>query len=200
MNLGENIRTRREALKLSQEYVAEYLGVSRQAVSKWETGKSEPTAANLVGLSELLEIGLSELVEDKKAAPDPPPKKEPNHILQANLIKLAIILQASFLYAAAMAIFDYRRRQGDAGAVAFHLILLAVCSALMASNYRFEPDRNRWRKNICIELAYCALQTAIGLLDICFGLGLVGSGIAIVVMLIYLLYINPKFMDRKLTK
>ena len=99
-----------------------------------------------------------------------------------------------------MAIFDYRRRQGDAGAVAFHLILLAVCSALMASNHRFEPDRDRRRKNICVELAYCALQTAIGLLDICFGLGLAGSGIAIVVMLIYLLCINPKFMGRKLTK
>lgn len=86
MSLGENIRTRREALKLSQEYVAEYLGVSRQAVSKWETGKSEPTAANLVGLSELLEIGLSELVEDKKAAPDPPPKRSQTTFCRQTLL------------------------------------------------------------------------------------------------------------------
>ena len=41
MALGENIKSRREALKLSQEYIAEQLGVSRQAVSKWETGQSE---------------------------------------------------------------------------------------------------------------------------------------------------------------
>lgn len=40
MTLGENIKKRREELKLSQEYVAEQLGVSRQAVSKWETGGS----------------------------------------------------------------------------------------------------------------------------------------------------------------
>lgn len=40
MTLGENIKKRREELKLSQEYVAEQLGVSRQAVSKWETGVS----------------------------------------------------------------------------------------------------------------------------------------------------------------
>ena len=42
MALGENIRKRREELRLSQGYVAEQLGVSRQAVSKWETGQSEP--------------------------------------------------------------------------------------------------------------------------------------------------------------
>ena len=40
MALGENIRRRREELRLSQGYVAEQLGVSRQAVSKWETGVS----------------------------------------------------------------------------------------------------------------------------------------------------------------
>ena len=44
MSLGENIKTKRSELKLSQEYVAEQLGVSRQAVSKWETDQSEPTA------------------------------------------------------------------------------------------------------------------------------------------------------------
>lgn len=40
MTLGERIKDRREKLKLSQEYVAEQIGVSRQAVSKWETGVS----------------------------------------------------------------------------------------------------------------------------------------------------------------
>ena len=63
MELGEAIRRRREELRLSQEYVAERLGVSRQAVSKWETGQSEPTAGNLVQLAEVLEIGLSQLVD-----------------------------------------------------------------------------------------------------------------------------------------
>lgn len=40
MSLGDNIRKRRKERKLSQECVAEQLGVSRQAVSKWETGVS----------------------------------------------------------------------------------------------------------------------------------------------------------------
>lgn len=66
MTLGENIKKRREELKLSQEYVAEQLGVSRQAVSKWETGQSEPTAGNLIQLADVFEINLSELVNPHK--------------------------------------------------------------------------------------------------------------------------------------
>ena len=66
MSLGENIKTKRSELKLSQEYVAEQLGVSRQAVSKWETDQSEPTAKNLTELAAIFQISLSELVEPQK--------------------------------------------------------------------------------------------------------------------------------------
>ncbi len=66
MSLGENIKAKRNELKLSQEYVAEQLGVSRQAVSKWETDQSEPTAKNLTELAAIFQISLSELVEPQK--------------------------------------------------------------------------------------------------------------------------------------
>ena len=66
MSLGENIKAKRNELKLSQEYVAEQLGVSRQAVSKWETDQSEPTAKNLTELATIFQISLSELVEPQK--------------------------------------------------------------------------------------------------------------------------------------
>ncbi|MBN1891935.1 MAG: helix-turn-helix transcriptional regulator [Clostridiales bacterium] len=68
MSLGENIKTKRIELNLSQEYVADQLGVSRQAVSKWETGQSDPTAANLTELAALFEISLSELVAPERFA------------------------------------------------------------------------------------------------------------------------------------
>lgn len=66
MSLGENIKAKSSELKLSQEYVAEQLGVSRQAVSKWETDQSEPTAKNLTELAAIFQISLSELVEPQK--------------------------------------------------------------------------------------------------------------------------------------
>lgn len=74
MSLAENIRARRQELKLSQVYVADRLGVSRQAVSKWEAGRSEPTASNLVDLAELLEISVSDLVRTPSA---PSTRKNP---------------------------------------------------------------------------------------------------------------------------
>ena len=53
MALSEAIKARRQALKLSQEYVADQLGISRQAVAKWEAGSSTPTADSLARLADL---------------------------------------------------------------------------------------------------------------------------------------------------
>ncbi|GAE37386.1 helix-turn-helix domain-containing protein [Halalkalibacter akibai] len=66
MSLGSNISNKRKSLKLSQEYVAEQLGVSRQAVSKWETNQSEPSTDNLIKLTELFEIDIKELVSPEQ--------------------------------------------------------------------------------------------------------------------------------------
>jgi len=91
MNLSKNIKHKRQELKLSQEYVADKLGVSRQAVSKWETGRSEPTANNLVELAALFEISLSELVDPVQYAAKPEilqrkaPKGKNYHIFRINL-------------------------------------------------------------------------------------------------------------------
>lgn len=66
MALNENIKKRRMQLKMSQEYVAARLGISRQAVAKWESGQSEPTAANLAALADLFELSVSALVAPQK--------------------------------------------------------------------------------------------------------------------------------------
>ena len=66
MNISENIKYHRNRLHLSQEYVADQLGISRQAVSKWETGQSQPTAQNLADLAMLFDISISELVEPER--------------------------------------------------------------------------------------------------------------------------------------
>ncbi len=53
MTLGQRIKTLRKQAGLSQEKVAEFTGVSRQAVTKWENGKSAPSTENLFKLAEL---------------------------------------------------------------------------------------------------------------------------------------------------
>lgn len=68
MALSENIKARRSQLKMSQEYVADQLGISRQAVAKWESGKSQPSSANLAALVALFEMDISELADPEKYA------------------------------------------------------------------------------------------------------------------------------------
>ena len=71
MTLGERIAYYRGVLGLSQGELAEKLGVSRQAVSKWETDAGLPDLDRLIALSGLYNITLDELV--KGAPPSPAP-------------------------------------------------------------------------------------------------------------------------------
>ena len=70
MALNENIKSRRIQLKMSQEYVADQLSISRQAVAKWESDQSRPTSSNLAELAALFEMDVSELVDPQKWAED----------------------------------------------------------------------------------------------------------------------------------
>ena len=63
-SLGETIRTHRLRCQMTQEIVAEAIGVSRQAVSKWESGASDPSTSNLVALAKLFSISPEELLHD----------------------------------------------------------------------------------------------------------------------------------------
>ena len=60
--LGETLRDKRIERGMTQELVAESLGVSRQAVSKWESGKTDPSTANLLALADLYGLPVEELL------------------------------------------------------------------------------------------------------------------------------------------
>ena len=60
--LSENLYNLRKLHKLSQEQVAERLGVSRQAVAKWETGETAPDIHNCVALARLYDVSVDDLV------------------------------------------------------------------------------------------------------------------------------------------
>ena len=64
MTLGEKIRESRKSAGLSQEQMAQKLCVSRQAITKWESGKGIPDVENLRALSKLLNISIDYLLDD----------------------------------------------------------------------------------------------------------------------------------------
>lgn len=64
--LGEVLRRRRTSCHMTQEFVAESLGVSRQAVSKWESGASDPSTSNLLAIAKLFGTDAKTLLDEVK--------------------------------------------------------------------------------------------------------------------------------------
>lgn len=73
MSIGERILTLRKAKMISQGDLAKQLGVSRQAVSKWENDQSSPDTLNLIKLADLLETEVSYLATGRSEIKPPPP-------------------------------------------------------------------------------------------------------------------------------
>ncbi|KAF5072957.1 helix-turn-helix protein [anaerobic digester metagenome] len=65
-SLGEALKENRTRCKMTQEFVAESVGVSRQAVSKWENGISDPSTSNLLALANLYGISAEDLLKAVK--------------------------------------------------------------------------------------------------------------------------------------
>jgi len=76
--LHENLLTLRKMHHYSQEKVAEEIGVSRQALAKWETGETTPDIGNCMALAKLYEVSLDDLVQfsqEERGIPIPPKGK-----------------------------------------------------------------------------------------------------------------------------
>lgn len=68
MEIGEKLKSARLAAQLTQEQAAHSLGVSRQTVSNWETGKTWPDIVSVVRLSDLYAISLDKLLKEHEDA------------------------------------------------------------------------------------------------------------------------------------
>lgn len=66
MTFAEKLKTLRKQAGMSQEQLAEKLGVSRQAVTKWETDAGIPDIENMMSISGLFDISIDELLSNEK--------------------------------------------------------------------------------------------------------------------------------------
>ncbi|MCH5208785.1 MAG: helix-turn-helix domain-containing protein [Oscillospiraceae bacterium] len=71
-----NLRLYRKKLGYTQEQTAERLGVSRQALAKWERGESVPDLENVIALADLYEVSVDSLVRSLKTFGEAPPEKK----------------------------------------------------------------------------------------------------------------------------
>lgn len=62
-SLAEALKESRTQCKMTQEFVAETIGVSRQSVSKWESGITDPSTSNLIALAKLYGVKVEQLLQ-----------------------------------------------------------------------------------------------------------------------------------------
>lgn len=71
MTFAEKLRSIRKQAGMSQEQLAEKLGVSRQAVTKWETDAGIPDIENIMAISALFDISIDELLSNERGTKKP---------------------------------------------------------------------------------------------------------------------------------
>lgn len=78
LGIGERIALLRSQLNMNQAQLAKELGISRQAVSKWENNLSSPDVKNLIQMAELFDVTIEFLAYGKETEPpkEPEPKTE----------------------------------------------------------------------------------------------------------------------------
>ena len=98
MTLGQRIQEHRLRLGLSQAGLGEKLGVSRQAVSRWEAGGAVPDTDKLIALSKLFGLTLNELLQVENPPEQmPAPVEEPAEKRRPVRWKLLLLAAVCFL-------------------------------------------------------------------------------------------------------
>ena len=114
MNLSKKIYELRKASGMSQEQLAEKINVSRQSISKWESGESSPEIERLIELSNVFDVSTDYLLKssevDELTIRTERLEKGQNDLkskVQQEYLKNARILNVALVYAVAMADFFY---------------------------------------------------------------------------------------------
>ena len=65
--IGAFVAARRKAMEMTQQQLAQVLGVTNKAVSKWESGTADPSTSNLLALAKLFGVPAEELLRETAA-------------------------------------------------------------------------------------------------------------------------------------
>ena len=144
MTVGQRIAQKRKELGLSQESLGEQLGVSRQAIYKWESDTSLPEIEKLIALSRIFGVSIGWLlgVEEPSVEPDgsEPCEQETQNAGELTAAQLAMVEEIVRRYQAAQPKSLKRRRWPWVLAV---LVLIIVFVKLFSSLNELKNDFNR---------------------------------------------------------
>lgn len=150
MDIGSKIKAARVAAQLTQEQVAEALGVTRQTLSNWENGKTYPDIVSVIKMSDLYGVSLDHLLKGKEE----PPMSEYIEYLEesTNTVKsqhrLSLtILMATYLgiWAFALIVFWFFISGSDAMAYALIFLWIVLPVATLVTSW-LVGRQNYWGK------------------------------------------------------
>ena len=131
MSLAENIYRLRTEKNMSQLELAEALEVSRQSVSKWETGTAVPELDKLIRLSDLFGITLDELVGRSSPDPDSPQDVTPEHTLSSWIARLTPrMFMGSMFFFCAFLFHLYSRMENNVFIELMAVLPLVLCGII----------------------------------------------------------------------
>ena len=135
MTLGERLFEYRNSINMSQEKLAEKIGVTRQTISKWETNQSTPDFDKIVPLCEVFGISTDELIKGEKRVDEKEFKQIQNNYSEKRNKMKAIILSISiFLYCIATFSLPYMTevlKYEDAHAVMIWATLCTIATVII---------------------------------------------------------------------
>lgn len=161
MNLGEKISRLRKEKGLSQEALAEKLGTSRQAVSKWENDQGYPETEKLLQLSNIFEVSTDYLLKEEKAAPNADEKgyyvsREMARGYLANAKRVNAYLGAGFL-CWVLAGVPYCMLPAGSGAQVFGIavfVALGICAVVLGAFAEREEYRVLAREPLLFDYGF----------------------------------------------
>ncbi len=168
IKLADRLVELRKENKLSQEALAEKLGLSRQAISKWERAEASPDTDNLIALATLYGISLDELLgnasvkEEKEELAEEAPLTDTQIKGKANLTKAPILL----LVAVAVYVVGGIILGGKWWAVMWILFPLVLAYALASASFMCENKKVKSSifMTLAVALGAVVLYVLLGML------------------------------------
>ncbi|GED67111.1 transcriptional regulator [Brevibacillus reuszeri] len=148
MTISNRIQTLRKAKGISQEGLAEKIGVSRQAVSKWESEQSTPELDKIVLLSDFFEVTTDYLLKGKGT------ENEGNQKRDINAHIFTVVATALHFFGVILACFIWYEKQHTIATVigfiflALGLIVFTVGMYVSSKETKTTAKRNFWLLNI----------------------------------------------------
>ena len=159
MNISERLFNLRKEKNLSQEELANVLGVSRQTISKWETGESTPDFDRIIPLCEFYGITSDELISGKKDIVEA--KKEENKNVFARNIAIAVGL---YIISVVFVIIAEEKFNDEIIGVSLFFIVNAIATSLIvyfSMKYKGNKEKKEKHDNPILKQV-CGIISLIG--------------------------------------